>query len=371
MNDPTLEPPQVNTSPNEDYSTRSRQWQGIPGIERAPNGRLWAVWYSGGTGEGPDNYVLVVTSDDDGETWSEPVVVVDPPGMVRAYDAALWLDPTNRLWLVWAQSYGWWDGRSGVWVATTEEPNAAEPSWSEPRRLCDGIMLNKPTVLSGGPWILPAAVWESEPRGKGVNESFLHDLGAQKGGNLYVSTDEGESWNLLGQTRVNERVFDEHMLIERKDGSLWTLVRTAYGIGESISVDGGKSWSEGKPSGITNANSRFHIRRLNSGRLLLVHHDPPGEFEGAPPRSHLTARLSDDDGKSWSGDLLIDERMGVSYPDAVETDTGVIYLIYDYSRHDEMEILMATFTEEDILAGDAVSDAARLRVLVNKAAQTG
>ncbi|MDA0839703.1 MAG: sialidase family protein, partial [Planctomycetota bacterium] len=167
MNDPTFEPPQINTSPNEDYSIRNRQWQGIPGIERAPNGRLWAVWYSGGTGEGPDNYVLVVTSDDDGQTWSEPVLVVDPPGMVRAYDPALWIDPTNRLWLVWAQSYGWWDGRSGGWVATTEESDSSDPSWSAPRRLCDGIMLNKPTVLSDGRWILPAAVWESEPRGRG------------------------------------------------------------------------------------------------------------------------------------------------------------------------------------------------------------
>ncbi|MDA0839327.1 MAG: sialidase family protein, partial [Planctomycetota bacterium] len=242
----------------------------------------------------------------------------------------------------------------------------SDPSWSAPRRLCDGIMLNKPTVLSDGRWILPAAVWESEPRGRGINESFLHDLGDLKGGNLFVSTDQGDTWDLLGQTRVDKRVYDEHMLIERNDGSLWTLVRTAYGIGESVSFDGGKNWSEGKPSGIRNANSRFHIRRLNSGRLLLVHHDPPGEFDGAPPRSHLTVHLSEDDGKSWKGGLLIDERKGVSYPDAVETDEGVIYLIYDHSRHEAMEILMATFTEEDVLAGKAFSDAAGLRMVVSR-----
>ena len=32
------------------------------------------------------------------------------------------------------------------------------------------------------------------------------------------------------------RQFDEHMFVERKDGSLWLLVRTNYGIGESIST---------------------------------------------------------------------------------------------------------------------------------------
>ena len=60
-------------------------------------------------------------------------------------------------------------------------------------------------------------------------------------------------------------------------------------------------------------------------------------------------------------------RGGVSYPDAVQTEDGTIYLIYDYSRKDAREILMATFTEEDVKAAQYVSNKARLRVLVNKA----
>jgi hypothetical protein len=39
----------------EKYRTRHRQFQGIPGVEVAANGRLWATWYSGGTGEGAEN----------------------------------------------------------------------------------------------------------------------------------------------------------------------------------------------------------------------------------------------------------------------------------------------------------------------------
>ena len=100
--------------PGPEYGTGERIWQGIPGIERSQGGRLWAAWYSGGETEGPDNYVLVVTSSDDGKSWSEPLLVIDPPGNVRAFDPCLWHDPSGRLWLFWAQSDGWFDGRAGV-----------------------------------------------------------------------------------------------------------------------------------------------------------------------------------------------------------------------------------------------------------------
>ena len=89
----TLQPPPVNTSPGSEYAAAARLWQGIPGIERTAGGRLYAVWYSGGDGEGPDNYVVVITSDDSGITWSGAEVVIDPPGEVRAYDPVLWHDP--------------------------------------------------------------------------------------------------------------------------------------------------------------------------------------------------------------------------------------------------------------------------------------
>lgn len=157
------------------------------------------------------------------------------------------------------------------------------------------------------------------------------------------------------------------MVVERRDGSLWMLVRTSYGIGQSISLDGGLSWSPGTPSGLRNANSRFHIRRLASGRLLLVHHDPPDPIAGPPPRSHLVARLSADDGKSWSGGLSIDERLHVSYPDAVQAPDGLVYLVYDFERHGAREILLAAFTEEDVQAGGPVSGRARFRVRVSTA----
>jgi hypothetical protein len=66
------------------------------------------------------------------------------------------------------------------------------------------------------------------------------------------------------------------------------------------------------------------------------------------------AFLSEDNGKSWSEGLLIDQRAGVSYPDGQETADGTVYIIYDRDRTGAREILMTHFKEEDILdkAGD-------------------
>ncbi len=361
--DLALQAPVVNTAPGPDYADDTRAFQGIPGMERMANGRLWATWYGGGKGEGPANYVMLVTSGDDGATWSSLKLVIDPPGDVRAFDPCLWRDPRGDLWLFWAQGWSLWDGRAGVWAIATENADSESPTWSAPRRLCDGIMMNKPTVLTTGEWLLPVAVWSRGPI-RVSDPTHHHDLGDGVGSNVYVSRDRGAAWDLLGQARVPDSQCDEHMIVERKDASLWMLVRTAYGIGESVSTDRGRTWGPGSPSGIPHLVARFFIRRLASGRLLLVRHNPP---EGQKQRSHLTAYLSDDDGATWQGGLVIDERRGVSYPDGVQAPDGSIYIIYDFSRHGEKQILMATFTEEDVIGGAFASDSARQRVLVNQA----
>lgn len=362
-NDPALQPPAILHDPGPEYADSARIFQGIPGIERAQNGRLWATWYSGGPTEGPWNYVLLATSNDDGQSWSPPQLIIDPPGNVRAFDPCLWHDPDGRLWLFWAQSYGLWDGRAGVWAITCDNSGEARPRWSAPRRLCDGIMMNKPTLLSTGEWLLPAAIWAA--RASAQSAPHQHHLPEISGSHAVVSTDRGESWRLRGLVDVPGRSCDEQMLVERRDGTLWMLVRTRDGIGESFSGDGGRTWSAGRHSESVShiPTARFFIRRLASGRLLLVKHAPPD----GKTRSHLVAYLSDDDGQTWQGGLMLDERRGVSYPDGVQAPDGTLYLIYDRNRKTDKQILMATFTEADVLAGENVSGRLRRRVLVNQA----
>jgi len=81
-------------------------------------------------------------------------------------------------------------------------------------------------------------------------------------------------------------------------------------------------------------------------------------------RSHLTAFISKDDGATWEGGLLLDERGGISYPDGQQAKDGTIYITYDYSRTRHRAIYVATFTEADALAGEDVSGKVRLRMEV-------
>jgi hypothetical protein len=64
--------------------------------------------------------------------------------------------------------------------------------------------------------------------------------------------------------------------------------------------------------------------------------------------------LSEDDGKTWPYELLLDEREKVSYPDGFQSADGRIFIQYDRCRIGG-EILMSVFREEDIIAGKTVS----------------
>jgi len=348
-----LNAPRVIVNPGPESSGANRAFQGIPSIARSPGGRLWATWYGGKTpGEDHNNYVILATSGDDGSTWTEEKIVLDPDGAgpVRAFDPQVWLSPDGRLWAFWAQSIDNRGTRFGVWTIISDNPDDEDALWTPPRRLTDGVMMGKPTVLSTGEWCLPASTWRRT------------DHSAK----IVVSTDRGTHWDVRGGCHVpkEDRSFDEHMIIEREDGSLWMLARTRYGIGESVSKDQGRTWTALQPSGIAHPSARFFLRKLDSGNVLLVKHGPLDKQTG---RSHLTAYLSKDDGATWSGGLLLDKRQGVSYPDGVQADDGSIRLIYDYSRRDAREILMARFTEQDVLEGALDSDGSELRLRVHKA----
>lgn len=319
------------------HAVKSRKFTGIPSMAISKGGRFWSTWYTGTSpGEDANNYVVVSSSIDHGNTWHEQLVIdPDGEGPVRAFDPEMWVDPDGKLWVFWAQAVGHDATIGGVWAMTTMNPEAERPDWSTPRRLTDGVMMCKPTVLSNGDWVLPASTWR------------LTDYSAR----VIVSKDKGRSWDIRGavDVPVDSRAFDEHMIIERKDETLWMLVRTKYGMGESVSDDMGKTWSDLVPSDIKHPSARFFLRRLQSGNLLLVKHGP---INMKIQRSHLMAFISQDDGISWSKGLLLDQRKGVSYPDGQQGEDGVIHIVYDYNRTSDQNVFITSFTESDVLADD-------------------
>jgi predicted neuraminidase len=351
--DLALEPPMINTSPGPEYDAEKRPGNMVIGMDRTPKGRIWAAWV--GNGDSPNGFFMLATSDDDGKTWSKPRLVIDPQdGELhgvryerRALVGNLWTDPLGRLWCFFDQSLGYFDGRCGDWYIRCDNPDSDAPTWTAPVRFADGCTLNKPTVLSNGDWLLPVSLWTRDRiGGPGVDKEAHKDLDPIRMANVFASTDQGKTWTRRGGVSFPRTDFDEHMIVERKDGSLWMLARTLDGISETTSTDQGHTWAEPKPSAtLQNCSSRFFIRRLASGKLILVKNGPINVR--LPSRTNLKAYLSADDGLTWGKGLLIDDRASVSYPDGFQAPNGDIHLLYDWNRHTDAEILHVKFTEAD------------------------
>jgi hypothetical protein len=351
-------PPKLipNPSSTADYTRAKRSCTGVPSIAVSRGGRLWAAWFSGTTpGEiierCPHSYVIVSSSGDGGKTWKE-VLAIDPDGAgpLKAYDPHPWIDPDGKLWVFFTLPYPL---HKHAWAITAEDADKANPAWPQPRPVFEGVLLNKPTVLANGDWLFPT--YARRPQNMGAILA-------------HVSRDKGRTFAVRGQIEASWDLFpSEPMAVERKDGSLWMLVRTTEGIGESVSKDGGKTWSPLKVPAIQHTSSRFFIGRLKSGNLLLVKHlgideDPLSAGKGKQ-RRELTAFISKDDGKTWSKGLVIDARVGCSYPDAQQVADGTIYICWDFMRSRDQEILMTTTQEDDVLTAN--KEAAD-RVLANR-----
>lgn len=343
------------------YTTGKRLWQGIPSIAVTRNGRIFSTFYSGGTTEQLGNFVLLVKSDDDGKTFSEPVAVCFKDKQHRCFDPCIWIDPQGRLWLTWACM-----PNGGVFGAICGDPDSEEITFGKEFIVGHDVMMNKPTVLSTGEWLFPIAVWPKRLQSPNYCASD-NEVGAY----AYKTIDNGKSFEKMGGIETWQGFFDEHMLLEFNDGRLGNYIRTEYGIGVSYSYDRGRTWVPTIDSGLGGPNSRFHIRRLASGRILLINHY---DFNG---RNNLTALLSEDDGKTWKYKLLLDERDWVSYPDSQEAADGYIYITYDRRRgcgmgsleatyKEPREILFAKITEEDIIAGKLVSPESKMKCIISK-----
>ena len=358
------------------FNSESRLWQGIPSIERTQKGRLFCTFYSGNCTETLGNFCPLIYSDDDGNSWSEPICVAYKGDSFRCFDPVLWIDPLHRLWFIWNIEM-----EIGSYASICENPDADSLVWSEPFLIANGVIINKPTVLSSGEWLFPAANWDYN-----ILHAHLEYIGADfnkndrdvmeynqkvRGSNVYKSSDNGKTFTYLGGCKhVLYPNYDEHCIFEKKDGVLVMYIRTKLGVARSFSYDRGVNWTVGESFNITGPVSKLFVRRLKSGRLLLVNHH---NFKG---RNNLTALLSEDDGVTYPYTLLLDERDNVSYPDITEGDDGYIYISYDRERGSTFtsdipkgqarEILFAKITEQDIIEGKIVSKGSRLKQIISK-----
>lgn len=369
--DLALIPPVINTSPPSKYDTNQQAYVMALSNEITPKGRHWVAWIGGE--DGPKAFLLAAKSDDNGNTWSKPCLVIDAhlptfPVPRSVIIGNFWTDPLGRLWLFFDQAMNQNDGRDGLWATICENPDADHPVWSKPKRIWHGSMLNKPTVLASGEWLLPSYLLEFTPDWNVFKNTFP-ELEPYRGVNLLVSKDQGKSWELRSVQKFPYPDWRESMIIEKKNGQLWMLTRTNKGIMETFSDDKGGTWTKPEfTKSFKHPNSRFFIRRLASGRILLIKNgvkiDDIDNSENNG-RNQLSAWLSEDDGLTWKGGLTIDDRPRVTYPDGTQSPDGTIYITYDHNRGDG-EIMMAKFTEQDILAGKITNPQSKLKMIVCK-----
>jgi len=139
------QPLKINTSPGPEWADGMRaKGQGVPTIERSPNGRLWVAFRSEYSKPQMERSVMLVTSEDDGETWSGPKLVIHENGEnASPFDPVLWHDPTGRLWFFWSQR-----PEFDVWAIQTDDSNPENPVWSRPEKLM--AVFTEQDIIAGG-----------------------------------------------------------------------------------------------------------------------------------------------------------------------------------------------------------------------------
>lgn len=341
------------------YAPSDRLWQGIPGIDvvtkKDGSVRLWSSFFTGGEKEPKlENYCVYYFSDDDGETWIYAFAVdfkdldVDES---RTFDNSLAVID-NKLYLYWNQT-GYSFNSTKCACAIVYNPDIeingrediANFEVGNPFFVGDGLKLNKPRELTTGELLF-----------------MSHDITNPKTVNVYSSLDRGLTWNLKGIARVwNYNFVTESSFAQIDDlGNelvMYSRCDYSYNVAVSYSHDGGKTWTDGTDALRVGPSSRGNTLRLKSGNIMYIHH------LDTTARERLCIFFSTNKTKSYDQKLILDVRSGAAYPDMVEAPNGYIYIIWDYNRYSDKQILFTKISEDELLniQGTETLDTSRIK----------
>ena len=150
----------------------------------------------------------------------------------------------------------------------------------------------------------------------------------------YESADGGRTWKQLAQLTLPEGAdrndWHEPHAVELPDGSILGGIRVHMNTPEikpftiylTYSYDGGTTWTVPTPTGISGSPPHFLVH--SSGAIVMTYarrDEKPGEY----------ARISYDNGKTFGNEIVLDDRAedwDLGYPSTVELSDGSLMTVY-------------------------------------------
>ncbi len=165
----------------------------------------------------------------------------------------------------------------------------------------------------------------------------------------YRSTDDGRSWqpsNVIDRGGIGHHAgVTEATLEELRDGRIWKLLRTNWKVfWQAFSRDEGLTWQDVGPTGIDASSAPGLLKRLASGRLILIwnRYFPEGQssfplsggdnqWSEVPVSNHrleLSIKFSNDDGRTWTDPVVIAriKKGSLAYPYLFEARPGELWI---------------------------------------------
>ncbi len=287
-----------------------------------------------------------IVSDDGGSTWSEPRPL---------FEKSLNIKVSNERALLRT--------RSGVIIAAFMNLN--ERNWTWNNELHDAPDAKLPTYVmrsldNGKTWqdiqkmhdnwsgAVRDMIQMNDGRVIFTAMKMMHDPGRHTV-LTYSSSDDGATWessNLIDLGgRGHHGGVTEPTITELKDGRAWMLIRTNWNeFWSAYSNNGGRHWQVLQPSGIPAGSAPGLVKRLASGRLVLVWNRPYPDGKDSWPlsggdglwsdtavsnhREELSIAFSEDEGRSWSKSVVITRQKGkwLAYPYVFEQEPGQLWI---------------------------------------------
>jgi sialidase-1 len=317
-------------------------YSGWPTVCRRKNGQLVVTWSGNRVAHVcPFGQVQMMTSSDDGQSWSWPRTLLDGPiddrdsGVLETAKGSLLVTTFSSLAyepvLAKANAAKEWPAEKlASWNAVNDRLPAPE------RRDEVGVWMIRSTD-GGRSWSQRFDSLVNSPHGpiQLADGRILYagkDLwrGHNQVGVCH-SADDGLNWVWLADipTRDGDSHTEYHELhaVETDDGRILVQIRNhnAANKGETLqceSNDGGRSWSPPKAIGVWGLPS--HLLKLKDGRLVMSY-----GHRRAPLGNQ--ARVSSDHGRSWSEAILLsgDGASGdLGYPSTVELADGTLLTVW-------------------------------------------